>query len=299
MGFSTSGSLLVIFVGLFIALGTMYTAASNTSDYFSEAASDQLSQHSDAQETRIDVTVVWHATEENLTIRVDNVGSTALSVGATSVLVDGEYFGTDEFDVVTVGETDEDGDTGGVTAEQADTDVWERGEQLRLENTTDEPERVKVVTGVGVAVAQPVTVAGIDLVDGVSLDTTGDGVDDSIEFDVTSTYDANVTLQDLTVAETETDATTIDHRDDPEVQVSLGPDFEETETTASGNFSIGETVVTEDRVPLGFEEVARYTVGEFRGDDGVVDVSETTVTVTIGYEDPAGVDREFTTEVST
>lgn len=299
MGFSTSGSLLVIFVGLFIALGTMYTAASNTSDYFSEAASDQLSQHSDAQETRIDVTVVWHATEENLTIRVDNVGSTALSVGATSVLVDGEYFGTDEFDVVTVGETDEDGDTGGVTAEQADTDVWERGEQLRLENTTDEPERVKVVTGVGVAVAQPVTVAGIDLVDGVSLDTTGDGVDDSIEFDVTSTYDANVTLQDLTVAETETDATTIDHRDDPEVQVSLGPDFEETETTASGNFSIGEAVVTEDSVPLGFEEVARYTVGEFRDDDGVVDVSETTVTVTIGYEDPAGVDREFTTEVST
>lgn len=295
MGFSTSGSLLVIFVGLFIALSTMYTAASNTSDQFTAATDDQFDRHSDVQETRIDITeAVWHTTEETLTVRIDNVGSTDLSVGATSVLVDGTYRGLAEFDTKAVGKATED-----ESFEGADTDIWELGEQLWLETTTDEPARVKIVTAAGVAAAQPVTVAGIDLVDGVSLDTTGDGIDDSIEFDITSTYGENVTLQNLTLVETGTDATVIDHADGPEVQIALGPTFDATAATVEGNFSIGESIDIEDGVTLETDQQARYTVGEFRDNDGVIDVSDTTVTVTIGYTDPAGVDREFTTEVTT
>ena len=79
----------------------------------------------------------YDGTNETLTVAVNNTGSTVLSVDRTDLLVDGRYRVPESFSVTgTEGRT-----------------VWTPGSQLELTVTgvTSEPERVKVVTGPGVA----------------------------------------------------------------------------------------------------------------------------------------------------
>lgn len=294
MGFSTSGSLLIVFFALLIGLGTMYSTTSNTTDHLSDAYSDQLSLQHDVQDTRINVTeATWHTSDETLTIRTTNAGATDLSVDDVSVLIDGEFRAADTFDIVRV--------------EERETKIWDLREELRLENETAQPDRVKVVTGVGVADRAPVTPVGLALIDGpTALDTTDEPEEESIEFDIDHRYDAAISLQSVTIVETDTDADVIDHREDPEVQVWLGPDnLEETETIATGRFDVGEQLVTDEPVALEPDEFARYRIGEFREDidetsDAPIDMDGATVTIAITYEDPHGVERthEFETEVN-
>lgn len=292
MGFSTSGSLLLIFFGVFIALGSMYTVTSNTSDHLAGAVGDQLSSHDDIQETDIDITeALWHETDGNLTLRIDNVGSTELSVAATDVLLDGEYRATDEFEIATV--------------EGDETDIWSLGEQLRLENESERPERVKVVSEVGVAATAAVTPAGIENTSHVdTLDRTESGNESAIEFDITNTYEENVTLQTATIEDVNADGTDpeyVNNTEDtalPELNITL---LSDTVATADGNFTIGETI-PHGSVELEPGDEARYVIGEFRYDEGgeseVVDMPDSEVTITITYEDPYGVERSYTyTEV--
>jgi len=288
MGFSTSASLLVIFIGLLIGLGSIYTAASNSGEHLTDAQQDQLDRFTAVEGTDITLTsAVWHTTDENLTIRINNTGSTELSVETTDALVDGAYTQASDFPIATVG--------------GHDTDLWGLAEQLRLERTeTETPERVKIVTEVGVADTQAVRPAGIAFTgNGFSADNTGDGTNEAVGFDIESSYEDNVTLTDVTIESTDTTADYIDYQDagDPaEVEIALGSDLSQPVATATGNFSVGETITTDSTVELTPDGLAQYTVGEFRvsGSSQAVDMQGAEVTVSVDYEDPYGVARTLT-----
>lgn len=137
-GFSTSASLLIIFVGVFIALGSIFTAGTNAVDRVQQAENDQLEQHNTILRTSINVTAGgWDS--GTLTIRANNTGTTTLSVNETDVLVDGEYVAVESFTSSVDGNTD--------------TDRWNPEEQLVL--STDQfgtaPDRIKLVTETGLA----------------------------------------------------------------------------------------------------------------------------------------------------
>lgn len=139
-GFSTSGSVLIIFTGLFIAVGGLYTATANTGERMADATDDQQEQFEDVQQSRIVTSADWNETTGNLTVRANNTGETTLSVDAVDVIVDGEYAPPGDFDRVEV--------------EGRDTGIWGPDAQLVLEEGetfTSAPGRVKVVTGAGVA----------------------------------------------------------------------------------------------------------------------------------------------------
>lgn len=137
-GFSTSASLLIIFVSVLIALGSVFATGSNALDRVQQAENEQIEQHSTIQRTAINVTSAeWNS--GTLTIRVNNTGTTTQSVNATDVLVDGEYTDIETFSSSVDGNTN--------------TDRWAPQEQLVL--TTDQfstaPGRVKLVAPVGIA----------------------------------------------------------------------------------------------------------------------------------------------------
>jgi flagellar protein FlaF len=282
-GVSTSGSLLVIFFGAFLALGTIYTVASNTTDDLSGAYSDELSTQSTIVETDLSVEATYHAVDGNLTVRADNDGSTDLTVGDTNVLVDGLFRSLSGFGVVTV--------------DGRETDLWKPDTQLRVENSSAGADRVKVVTEHGVAATATVDVADITQSNPQTLDRTGNGTDSTIAFDIESSYDANVTLLNVSVDAVDGESpTTIHYANNAslsEVNVTLAPDHSTAAATADGEFAIGETI-PHGGVTLGPDGTARYRIGEFRDSNGdPVAMPSTTVTVTITFEDPHGVERTF------
>ena len=143
MGFGVSGATAIIFLGLFIAAGTVLTTTSATVEQVDEAQDERQERLLDRRNTEIAVTnAVYNNTTGTLNLSVANEGSTTLSVNGTTVLVDNEYNSTST-----------------ATVEgNADTDLWEPGETLRLNVSMAEPTRVKVVSEFGVADASTVTV---------------------------------------------------------------------------------------------------------------------------------------------
>jgi archaellum component FlaF (FlaF/FlaG flagellin family) len=148
MGFGTSGSFLVIFAGLFLAVGTLYTATANVSEQLNEAGEDHRERHLTVQGTSVQISSAeWNDSASNLTVSVANDGETTLSAEHTDVVVDGAYVSVASFQRREV--------------DGRSTDVWRPGEQLVLEDSdavTASPERVKVVTGSGVADVAEVSV---------------------------------------------------------------------------------------------------------------------------------------------
>ena len=137
MGFGVSGSTAVIFLGVLIATGTLYTAAAGSAEQVSDARDTEQEELLDRRNTAIDVdSVVYNASNDTLLVTVTNDGSTTLSVEDTSLLVDNEY--------VVPNVTRVDGDT--------ETDVWAPDQSLVFETSNDStPDRVKVVAENGVA----------------------------------------------------------------------------------------------------------------------------------------------------
>lgn len=138
MGFSTSASLLIIFISVFIALGSVVATSSNALDRVQKAENDQVEYQNTLQRASVNVTSAEY-TSGTLIIRVNNTGTAPLSVTGTDVLVDGEYAGVETFSSAVDGNTN--------------TDQWGGQEQLLL--STDQfstaPARVKVVTELGIA----------------------------------------------------------------------------------------------------------------------------------------------------
>ena len=157
MGFSVSGSFAIIAVGTFIAVGVFYGAASNGAELVTESQSDAFDNRLEQQNTAINITRAEYDTSlvtDTLIIEVKNTGSTALEVNDTDYIVDNELI-THE-DVRDQGSESVDGDS--------DTQLWLPGETLRIEITSTifeditNPDRVRIVTGPGVADSKGVTV---------------------------------------------------------------------------------------------------------------------------------------------
>lgn len=284
MGFSTSGSLLVIFFATFLAVGTMYTVVANTTEGLSDAYDDQLSTHAEIAETTVDVQAVYHEADGNLTVRADNVGSIDLTVANTDVLVDGAYRSSSAFEISTV--------------DDQESDVWGKEQQLRLENSSAVPSRVLVVTETGVTETTVVDVAGLTNSNPRTLDRTGNTTDSTIAFDLNSSYNRNITLQSVTIESVDgASPSYINYENDAalsELNVTLAPAHETAVATADGNFTLGERV-PHDGITVEPDDNARYRIGEFRDSSGSpVAMPSTTVTVTITFADPEGIERTFT-----
>ncbi len=145
MGFGVSGASAVIFLGLFIAAGTLYATTSTTAELVSDASHDDRERLLDRRNTALNVTeAVYDTSEDTLNVTVENTGTHTLSVNDTTVLVDNEYVSTENATVEGV----------------SGTDLWEPGQtlELTLTNVTSAPDRVKVVTETGVSDAESVQV---------------------------------------------------------------------------------------------------------------------------------------------
>lgn len=142
----------MIFIGLFIALGTIYTVTANTGERLTDAREDQRERHAAVQTTAIEVTnATWNGTDGTLTLTVANTGDGTLAVSAADTVVDGRYVGIDDYERATV--------------DGVDSDQWRPGEELVLEDVdtvadrSGTPERVRFVTETGVADATEVATA--------------------------------------------------------------------------------------------------------------------------------------------
>ena len=138
MGFGVSGSTAVIFLGILIASGTLYTAAAGSAEQISEARDEDSEDLLDRRNTELEITSVsYDNSTDELEINVTNRGTTTLSVDGASVLVDNGF--------ETANSTRVEGDES--------TDVWGENQTLviNVSDVTAEPDRVKVVAENGVA----------------------------------------------------------------------------------------------------------------------------------------------------
>ncbi|MFT4931306.1 MAG: flagellar protein FlaF [Natronomonas sp.] len=146
MGFSVSGATAVIFVGLLISTATLYPAVDRYAERRSEAITARNDRLLTRQNTAIEmVNATYNASTNRLTVSVQNTGSSTLAVSEIDLLVDGEYVLLSKADT-TVGD-------------DSATGLWAPGETLTI-TTTDPsaPNRIKIVTGPGIAVTATVGV---------------------------------------------------------------------------------------------------------------------------------------------
>lgn len=141
MGFSVSGSAAIIFVGIFLAFSSAYTASANGFERVTDATSAVDEEALDRKNTALSITnATYDAANDTLTVEAVNEGTTTLEIDAVDLLVDNAY--RDNFTVRRVG-----GDNS--------TRLWLPGERLYLEVTvTSQPARLKIVTGPGVATTE-------------------------------------------------------------------------------------------------------------------------------------------------
>jgi len=146
MGFSVSGSAAILLVAFFVAFGTFYSAASNSMETVNDArgaAQDDLLAQQNTAITLTDVSVAHNVSGDELyyvNATVKNTGANGLSVADTDFMVDGELQ-TSFLDRAV------DGDSS--------TDVWATGQRLTANMTVStQPDRLKVVTGPGVAATE-------------------------------------------------------------------------------------------------------------------------------------------------
>lgn len=140
MGFSVSGSAAIVFIGLIVAAGIAIPAVVGSFGSMASAQGQQTDRGVETLNTDIEIrNTTYNATDDELDVRLANTGSTTLSVNETSVLVDGTI--PPAGDVT----TDVEGNT--------DADLWLPGETLNVtvSNVDPEPNRVKIVTGNGIA----------------------------------------------------------------------------------------------------------------------------------------------------
>lgn len=136
MGFSVSGSAVVLFAGLLVAFGVLSTAAAEHQERVSGAEDARSDRVLDVKNTAITITDAnWNGDAVGIDLRND--GSRSLRLSELSVVLDGRHedFSTRGGDLVRPGE---------VAVFSVDT-------------IQTQPTRVKVVTGLGVADASEVT----------------------------------------------------------------------------------------------------------------------------------------------
>jgi len=152
MGISVSASTAVVFLGVFIAAGTLYPTVSNGVEQVTTAQQQQGDRILAQQNTGVDVTdATYNTTTGELRVSVTNTGTTTLDVPETNLFVDGAPKSTENDFATTVA-----GDTG--------TTLWLPGETLNVSVDPDDagtsgetpPDRVQVVVEYGVSDARSV-----------------------------------------------------------------------------------------------------------------------------------------------
>ena len=144
MGFSTSGATAIVFIGMLVAVGIAYPVLQSAHDERLSAIDDRDDRTLEMRNTAISVEEASYNGSE-LTVNVTNTGSTTLSVPATDLLIDGIYWTESADDDVLV-------------EGQSDRERWQPGERLTIiVSTSEQPNRVKVVTEYGIAETAEVT----------------------------------------------------------------------------------------------------------------------------------------------
>ncbi|WP_247731197.1 flagellin [Halovivax limisalsi] len=140
MGFSTSAATVILFIGLFVAIGIAFPAFETAYDRQTEAFDDREDRALDVRNTAIEANASYNETADELTVNATNVGSTTISVEDMDLLVDGAYVVESNYTTV-------------VGSDGTERSLVQPGErvQLTVSNVTEPPDRVKVVTGLGVA----------------------------------------------------------------------------------------------------------------------------------------------------
>jgi len=144
MGFSVSGSAVIVFIGFVVAVGIAVPPVLGSVGELAGAQSEQIDRGTDRANTDVEINrTVYNETRGELAIELENTGSTSLSVNDTSVLVDGAIQTRSGGGIV---ETAVDGDT--------DATLWLPAEELNVTvDAADAPDRVKVATENGIEVA--------------------------------------------------------------------------------------------------------------------------------------------------
>ena len=130
VGFSVSGSAVIIFVGVMVAAGIAVPSLVGSMGALADSQGEQVDRGIDALNTEFEITSATYdseATDPDLTIELKNTGSTTLREERTSVLTDG------------VPETD-----------ATNTGLWVPGETITI-TVNGLPDRVKIVAENGIA----------------------------------------------------------------------------------------------------------------------------------------------------
>lgn len=156
MGISTSGSALVIFAAMFLAIGTLHGSTSTAVEAINGAETAQVSSSVAIQETSVSITTASDDTTTDVfTVKATNTGERPVAVEDLSVVADGAYVPRDTFETITV--------------DGRDSRVWRPGSQLVLRDDDRSvativgdagPNYVKLVTRDGVASLLEVTRRG-------------------------------------------------------------------------------------------------------------------------------------------
>jgi len=129
-------------VAAFIGFGMFYSAAANSTEMVNDAREERTDRNLERTNTAIEITTVnYNTTSDYLNVIVENTGSTELTVSDVDLLADNSYL------------------TGYRTAVEGEpaTDLWLPRETLSINATVSpEPNRVKIVTGPGVAATEVV-----------------------------------------------------------------------------------------------------------------------------------------------
>lgn len=142
MGISHSASAAVIFLGVFVAAGSLYPAVANGTERVTDAQQAARDDALAEQNTEINVTrAVYDESEDVLEVNVTNTGTTTLDLEAVNLLADGESTGP----------------TG--TIDRVERETWLPGETANFSVTySSRKDRVVVVVDYGVSGAKPVRV---------------------------------------------------------------------------------------------------------------------------------------------
>lgn len=142
MGISHSASAAVIFLGVFVAAGSLYPAVANGTERVTDAQQAARDNALAEKNTEINVTrAVYNTTKQRLEVNVTNTGTTALDLEAVNLLADGESTNP----------------TGAIDGVERET--WLPGETANFGVTfNSEKDRVVVVVDYGVSGAKPVRV---------------------------------------------------------------------------------------------------------------------------------------------
>ena len=147
MGFSVSGSWVLLFVGTFAAFGSLYSATANTTEHYTDARDFQRNHLAEIQGTDVSITSVSLADGVGcgVNVTVENTGETTLDSNETDLLYDNDYQAGWQSSAQIEGDDS--------------TDIWEPGQTLSIsdDDMLEAPNRIKVVTGPGVADTAEVT----------------------------------------------------------------------------------------------------------------------------------------------